>query len=637
MASLEAFGLLDDALLDDLSFMPMGTDTQGQAASTTDAKAFGDLDMSFQDVDLANFDLVLGADPLTPAVTPSVDLGAGVKSQLPATNLAEPMVVDAPQVSTLPTDCDMGNPPVVVVSAADVANKTAAAPMPFPQTQPGFTAKPPAKKQRATKRRAKRSSPGSSPGKDFDAAAAACLDKDSLKEYLKKEERKKKNRIAAEKSRKKRKEIERREAAELAFLRVRTKEQQSEIAALSAENRTLKAQLEFFKLWVTRQPSATPAPGSTSPASSTLSQASNSAASNCDSSSSGDEGLSGGDTSCADSVSSRSPVLGPSSPRSDDSGLPGPARARVRFRARKRHAAAGGAAAPRARAATAGTGDAVSKAMVAEATAAAVEAVDNVSPAPQGGLRAVAIAGAAFAIVFTFVLSANLDGLAGQHMAVAGLGGGPMFQAAGISEAIAAAAADPAMRVSGRALHGLGAVDEAASGVGRRGFGGAGHLASHGHTLQGSMGWAHVGAMAGADAAASAAAFMDKDAPPVPQLWSPSAALTFMLYALGIKRFAEVVLVNALLLGLGVGLWTVLKKLKAKAAKGGQQDSKRRRRGRSNVTAKTAKPAAPQQPAFDPSAWVLPTATGPAVLPQYVEEQASRPLKRSRRDITVSA
>lgn len=50
---------------------------------------------------------------------------------------------------------------------------------------------------------------------------------------------------------------------------------------------------------------------------------------------------------------------------------------------------------------------------------------------------------------------------------------------------------------------------------------------------------------------------------PVPQLWSPSAGLTFALYALGARRVAEVLLLNAVVLSVGVALWAAWKRLRA--------------------------------------------------------------------------
>ena len=73
----------------------------------------------------------------------------------------------------------------------------------------------------------------------------------------------------------------------------------------------------------------------------------------------------------------------------------------------------------------------------------------------------------------------------------------------------------------------------------------------------------------------------------MPHLWSPSAAVTFVLYALGMRRFAEVVLVNGILLGMGVGVYSMVKKLrKASGSRDGRSDRRRaRKRLRSQVRA----------------------------------------------------
>uniref|UniRef100_A0A7S1CI44 Uncharacterized protein n=2 Tax=Bicosoecida sp. CB-2014 TaxID=1486930 RepID=A0A7S1CI44_9STRA len=81
---------------------------------------------------------------------------------------------------------------------------------------------------------------------------------------------------------------------------------------------------------------------------------------------------------------------------------------------------------------------------------------------------------------------------------------------------------------------------------------------------------ATVGGGGGATSAALASA-MDRAArrSPAPQLWSPSAGLTFALYALGARRVAEVLLLNAGVLAVCVGAWAAWRRL---AARGGDGD-----------------------------------------------------------------
>lgn len=445
--------------------------------------------------------------------------------------------------------------------------------------------------------------------KGLDRKAMAEMDEATLRRYLKKEERKAKNRIAAEKSRKKRRQIEQQEAAELAHLRVLSKEQQSEIAALRAENKTLKAQLQFFQLWVTRAPVPAPGAGDASPTPSTTSvQSGSSTDLSVDSDSRRGCGAS------VASANSASPIVEPSSPVSDVS--MDSVHERVRFRARKRH------------------GDTVHGGSDGDS-------VGSRSESSNSGLRAAAMAGAAFAIVFAFVLSANLDGMVSDD----NLGLSRLTQQTngGLSSLFSAAPATPAagdvgtyateVRGSGRVLHSAGA-----SGVG--------HLAAHGHTMQASLGWAHSGGAGSADPAAAAAAFMSTEAPPVPHLWSPSAAVTFVLYALGIKRFAEVVLANALLLGVGVGMWSIVQKIRGGSSREGGLAV---RRTRAMVKAEADEAATDEEmqgglvtptgvhlPVGAPCRSIMSALRAPEVaaaargLPHHA---CPRPLKRSRRQV----
>lgn len=517
---------------------------------------------------------------------------------------------------------------------------------------------------------------------DLDPAVTANMTPQELARYIKKEERKKKNRIAAEKSRRKKKAIEKAEAAELAFLRKHTKEQEATIGALHAENRTLKRQLEFFETLFTRGggPAMPVPPALAAVGEAALRAASNGAVSPCGDVDSDNSSMDGRAAHSVTSASSASPLHAPGSPQSDsdDAMLADPSMPRRKFRVRRRH--------PAARRAAVGSSTTTAGGPVGGAPGSVASTATNVQPT--GGVRAAAIAGAAFAIVFAFIISANLEGLAGQHMAMSSTSASatisaPLFRPIGLpahdsgvaaatagtgsaATGIAVSLASPASKpsgASGRALQALASPTPAAAvaqtetgghlpatpprvatamgsehsrlgsmlgglgrgmggmGMGGMGLGGVlgglaasqrnghtagggsprgpssptatGHLAEHGHTLADSLAWPHGGGgvTGGADPGASVAAFLKPESPPVPQLWSPSAAVTFMLYALGIKQFAEVVLVNTLLLGVGVGVWTVVQRARGGATKptpAGRASRKRRRvRTRSMVTAHT--------------------------------------------------
>lgn len=440
---------------------------------------------------------------------------------LPATPLVDTLEL-CPIMETLPkvkVELPVQVVPVATSTPRNQSSSSSAAssrvtPQPVSQTRRG--------------RKKKRAALGNSlPTPPPDVAA----DPSKLAEFIKVEERRRRNRMAADKSRRKRKMVEQQEAVELQTLRKVTKQQEQEIAGLRAENNALKTQVEFFqKLFM----DSTAVAGSAAAAAAVAAAAARGAVDVKPPMS-----YAGGSSpgmSSSESVSSAASYLEtPATPTSDcemSDEVGASEQDALRHRKRRR----------------------CNSVDSSSTTASDVSGSSgNSSSSGTSGMRTLAVSGALLALVFGMVISMNVAPEELMHVDMSKpVDGGlaAMFGNSAVSQSPQHGAAPVGQLSKGRVLH--------------KYTGGVASLHTQ-QVVENRMTFGHASAHVGStDAAALAAAFELGETPTVPHVWTPSAAVTFMLSMMGMRRFAEVVLVNSLLLGLACGMWAGVQKCRKK-------------------------------------------------------------------------